>query len=104
MGTAWGKISSSAQSVIASVTANPDSAASITAQCKAKYLYIVDKYSLDSSINDFMGLGTSGLVSLPFVSRKEDDGGSWVVAVLSFLGVFFGGLLILSRKKRMRKE
>jgi hypothetical protein len=104
MGTAWGKVSSSAQSVITSVTANPDSAASITAQCKAKYLYIVGKYSLDSSINDFMGLGTSGLVSLPFVRRKEDDGGSWVVAVLSFLGVFFGGLLILSRKKRRRKE
>lgn len=100
METAWGKLSSSAQGILTSVTADPDPEASITAQCKAKYLYIVSKYSLDN----FMGLKVNGLVSIPFVSEKENDGRLWVVAILSFLSVFFGGFLALHKKKRMRKE
>jgi len=100
MEIAWGKLSSSAQGILTSVTADPDPEASITAQCKAKYLYIVSKYSLD----DFMGLKVNGLVSIPFVSEKKDDGRLWVVAALSFLSVFFGGFLAFLKKKRMRKE
>jgi len=100
MESAWGNLSLSAQSVIKSAAASSDSAAEKTAQCKAKYLYIQNKYSSDSSITDFMGLGTGSAASFAYADQKANDWDRGIAASSLLLCVSFWALSALRRRKQ----
>jgi len=95
--TAWNSLSSAARSVITSATASSDAGASEVAKCKAKYLYIANKYSSDGSINDFMSLRTASLSDSTLLSKDYVP-----VALLAVFGVLsiglLGGFFAFSRK------
>jgi hypothetical protein len=72
--------------VIISATASSDSGAATTAQCKAKYTYIVSKYASDSSITDFMGLGIKSQSQWED-SQQEQDKSYLALALFSVLAL-----------------
>lgn len=100
MESGWEGLSSSAQNILKTVVANSDSAAGKTAQCKAKYLYILSKYSSDSSITNFMSLETGSAASFAAVDQKAKDRDLEIAVTSLLLCVSFGVLLSLHRRKQ----
>jgi hypothetical protein len=100
--TSWSNLSSAAKSVITSATANASTSASAVAQCKAKYLYILGKYTSDSNLTDFMGISTSSSYRFE-ESTAEDPVGYFIGA-----GIFLAGVLTFvycqKRKKADTKD
>jgi len=100
MESGWEGLSSSAQNILKTVVANSDSAAEKTAQCKAKYLYILSKYSSDSSITNFMSLETGSAASFAAVDQKAKDWDLGIAVTSLLLCVSFGVLSALHRRKQ----
>jgi hypothetical protein len=97
--TLWSNLSTAAKNLFVSTAASSSTSASLIAQCKAKYLYILDKYPSDSNINDFMGIRPQGANESEIKGEDQSVIANVIIAI--FLTTAIAFVTRLFSKKRV---